>query len=298
MKKLLAICTFLAIAAAILPALPDYLQRSDELSFADKNNESVDLLLDMLPTAKTGQEQVEIYWRLSRDTFLDVDNRRFASASADLLLSLYRKAESYADQVIALDPNNPQAFFWKASSIGREGQAGGGHPSLSQADTMRKLLTRAVQLDPHLSGPWFVLGQLYEQVPGWPISFGNAEGAVSLGRKSLDVGQEEVSRGAQPIVPFDYSVQLARHLSKRNWSNEKRSHEQADEARKFNATNDLVEKSFSYEGIIQIPQISDRAEARELCQFVISQLEDVSSRTPGQERDLKSAQETLAALGE
>jgi hypothetical protein len=54
----------------------------------------------------------------------------------------------------------------------------------------------------------------------------------------------EVSRGEESRVPLDYFIQLARHLAKRNWSDKKRSQEQANEARRFNATSDPVEKSF------------------------------------------------------
>jgi len=82
MKKVLALGAFLTLSVALLQALPDYLQRSDELSFADKNTESVDLLMSTLPTAQSDQELAEIYWRLSRDTLIDTDSRRFAGASA------------------------------------------------------------------------------------------------------------------------------------------------------------------------------------------------------------------------
>jgi len=296
-KKLLAVGALLILTLPLLYAQPDYLQRSDDLSFAEKNMESYHLLVEMLPAAATGQERADICWRLSRDILLDTDNRHCEGASAALLVSLYKEGESWADHAIACDPNNPLGYYLKASNIARQGQARG-NPSLAQVDAMRTLLVKAVQLNPRVSGPWYVLGQLYEQVPGWPVSFGNAEGSVSLGRKALDAGAAELSAGLIHFVPPDYSIQLARHLARRNWSSEKRFREQEAAARKFNETTDPVERNFYYEGTVQIPPISDRAEARQLCQSVLMQLQRIPGRTPSQNTDFRNAQETLAALGE
>jgi hypothetical protein len=297
MKKLLAICSLLMVAQPILQGQSDYLERSDDLSFANKSLESLKLLMVMLPQATTDKQRAGIYWRLSRDTILDADNRRYAGASTPLLLPLYKKGESYADEVIVLDPSNALGFYLKACNIGRQEQVYRTYTSLSRAELMRRLLVKAAQLDPLLSGPWYVLGQLYEQVPGWPFSFGNVVWAVSLGRKALDASFSEVSRGVEREVPLDYSIQLARHLARRDWSSSKRTLEQGEEAQRFQATNDLVEKNLSYEGIVRIPPISDRAEGRQLCLSVISQLQDLSSPSLSQMNDLKNARATLSDLG-
>ncbi len=298
MKKLLAVGAFLTLALPLLQALPDYLARSDELSRADKNMESFNLLMGALPAAKTERERAEIYWRLSRDTFIDADNRRYAGATVESLLSLYQKSEAYADQAMALDPDNPKGVYLKACNIGRREQARGTYASLSRADLMRKLLVKVVRSDPQASGPWYVLAQLYEQAPSWPLSFGNVAWAVSLGRKALDAGKAELADGVAREVPLDYSIQLARQLVKRDWSCTKRTQEQADEARRYHETSDPVEKNYSYEGTVQIPPLSDRAEARQLCQFVISQLHDLPRLSLSQNADLRNAQMTLAALDE
>jgi len=298
MDKLLAVGAFLTLTLSVLQAQPDYLERSDDLSFADRNLESSALLMGMLPAARTDQERAEIYWRLSRDTILDADIRRYAGASTRSLLPLYKKGEYLADKAISFGPNNPMGYYLKACNIGRQEQACQTYASLSQAELMRNLLVKAVQADPQLSGPWYVLGQLYEQAPGWPLSFGNAAWAVSLGRRALDAGREDVSNGVEREVPLDYSIQLARHLAKRDWSSEKRAQEHANEAQKFNATSDPVERNLFYEGIVSIPPISDRAEGRQLCQFVISKLQSVSRLTLSQQNDLKNVRETLAGLGQ
>ena len=298
MKKLMVACAFLILAVSVLQALPDYLERADDLSSTGRNRESFNLLMEKLPAAGTDQERAQICWRLSRDSLLDADDCRYAAESTDPLDPLYTKAESYADQAIAFDPCSPMGYYLKACNIGRRVQARGNYASLPQADTMRKLLVRALRIDPGFSGPWYVLGQLYEQVPGWPLSFGEAAWAVSLGRKAIDAGTAALSNGTERDVSIDYWTQLARHLSKRDWSSARRAQEQENEARKFSAAVDPVERGYYYEGIVDIPPISDRDEARQLCRFAISRLRGVSCRTPSQNNDLENARETLAALGE
>src|SRR5208337_2156133 len=162
MNSVAAVFAFLALSLP-LPAQPDYLERSDDLNFASANAESSQLLMEMLPSAQTDQERAQIYWRLSRDTIMGTDIRRYTGETFDSLLPFYKKGESYADSAIARDPKNPMGYYLKACNIGRQVQA---HATLSLVESMRTLLMTAAALDPQLSGPWYVLGQLYEQVPG------------------------------------------------------------------------------------------------------------------------------------
>jgi len=300
-KRPLAFCAFLTFTLSMLHALSAYLEQADELTLDDRNAEGFSLLMAMLPDATTDQERAEIYWRLSMDTLLDTDNRCSAgTASSDSLRVLYKEGESYADQAISLDPDNPMGYYLKACKLGRWAQSSP-HPlltSLSKADSMRSLLVKAAQVDSQVAGPWAVLAQLYEKVPGWPFSFGNTTWAVSLGRKALTGTTTELADRAEREIPLDYSTELASHLARRSWSSEKRAQEQAGQARMYNSTSDPVEKYFYFEGIVEIPPMSDREEAVQLCRFVLSQLQEVSSLTQRQTADLKNARELLAALGE
>lgn len=301
MKRLLAFCAFLASTISVLHGLPAYLEQADELTLVDRNAESFTVLMAALPDATTGPERAEIYWRLSMDALLDAGNRSSAgTVSGDSLRALYKEGESYADQAISLDPDNPMGYYVKACNLGMWAQSSP-RPlltALSKADSMRSLLVKAAQVDPQVAGPWAVLAQLYEKVPGWPFSFGNAAWAVSLGRKALTGTTTELADRAEREVPLDYSTELASHLAKRGWSSEKRAQEQARQARMFNSTSDPVERYFYFEGTVEIPPVSDREEAVQLCKFVLSQLQGFSSLTQRQAADLKNAEETLAALSE
>ena len=297
MKRLSGFLVLFVISLSWAYADPGYLKRSDDLSYRDHNKESFDLLESALPSVSSDQERARIYWRLSRDTLNVADGEKAKGESSETLLALYKKWESYADQAIAADPSNPKGYFWKAGNMGRWGQTRGIMVSLSLADPIRKLVTRAAELNPNAGDPWFVLGQLYDQVPGFPFSFGNVIWAVSLGRKAIDARKAEVAQGVERDVPYDYYVQLARHLMKRNWSAAQRSNEQSGEAARYNSISDVVEKNDYYEGAAEIPSGSDRDEARQISRRVISQLEAKSDRTKKDDTDLKNARETLSQVG-
>lgn len=295
MKKMLVVAIFAVLVLPRLFAQSDYLKTSDTLSFEDKNQASMDLLLGKLPSVADPTQQAEIYWRLSRDTLHATDDLKSQGAPSDSLLQEYLKGESYADKAIELDPNNAKGYYWKASNIGRWGQTRGILASLFKADPMRQLLQQSARLDSSQGDPWFVLGQLYEQVPGFPISFGNAVYAVSLGRKAVDARKAEFAKGTVPDIPYDYYIQLARHLAKRNWSADKRAREHAAEAQSYKNTSDVIQKNDYYEGAIQISPISDKEEAIQIDQEVVSKMEAISNRSQSQQRDLKNAKDDLAA---
>jgi len=297
MKRLaltLSLCMFL-VPFLSAQTQPSFLATSDKLSFQDKNQDSIDLLNQHLPSVATANEQAEIYWRLSRDTLHKADDMRSQGAASDVVLAMYKQGEGYADRAIELDPSSAKGYYWKASNIGRWGQTRGILSSLFQADPMRKLLVQSATLDPSQGDAWFVLGQLYEQVPGFPLSFGNPVWAVSLGRKAVDARTAEWKQGTVPDVPEDYFIQLANHLAKRNWSAAKRLSEHPAEAQKYSLTTDVVEKNFYYEGSVSTPNLSDKQEAVALVQTVVDTLQAVADRTAAQNRDLKNAQDDLSS---
>ena len=121
--------------------------------------------------------------------------RRIRGAKKDDLLKNYEEGEKYANQAIENFPNNPLSYYWKASNIGRWGQVKGILDSLGKAEPMQKLLIQAIDLDSDHSDSYFVLGELYDELPGWPISFGNIDFAVSFARKSIALNDEQLGYG-------------------------------------------------------------------------------------------------------
>ena len=137
-----------------------------------------------------------------------------------------------------------------------------------------------------------MLGQLFEQVPGSPFSFGDKDWAVSLGRKAVDLRADQVKAGLEEELVYDYYTELAKHLWERNWSAAKRDKAQAGKAAQYAAKSDPMEKNCYYEGTLTLKNLSDREEAQELLAWTVGQLQAIPRRTQGEEDDLKEALET------
>ncbi len=275
-------------------AEPGYLAQADRLSYADKYQQSIDLLRAHLPELSGPKEQAAVYWRLARDTFDVANARETAAGSGKPYLSLYEQSDRYADRAIALDPRSAKAYYWKAACVGKIAQIQNLLRAFLSAGTVRDLLFTAGRLDPSDGEIWYVLAQLYSQIPGFPISFGNTAYAVSLGRKGLAARIAQVAERTEPNVPEDYYIQLARELVRRNWSEAERASRKAEEAAKYRATSNPVTRNFYYEGVVTIPKLSDRAEAVDLVKGVIARLENVRDRTETQRVDLAKARRDLA----
>ena len=160
---------------------------------------------------------------------------------------------------------------------------------------MRDLLHQALKIYPEHAASFYILGVLYEKLPGWPISFGSNEHSVSLARKSIDANLVEFEKGLINRIKYAYHIELARHLKERNWSTSKRSKEQSREAREYDKKQDVLEKNFYYEGVVEIKEMSDYEEALELLRLVIRELEKNHELKWSQVGELKDARTDLAA---
>jgi tetratricopeptide (TPR) repeat protein len=275
----------------------DALKQTDDLDWAGKYVDEKAMLLDWAAKTTDTASLAEINWRLARATLnaaeLDFLAQRL---TVDQVLKLYEEGEAYADKAIKLNPENPRGYFWKSANMGLWGQTKGILDSLFKAGPMNDNLRIALKYDPDFRDAFYVLGELYEKAPGWPLSFGNVEYSVSLGRKSIDLMENDLSAGKIPWRLEGFYTALASHLWARNWDTTRRANTQADWRRWFNEKTDIVEKHFFYEGTITIKNMSDRDEAREIIQKVIAELESVTNRTVGQEKDLNKAREVFATF--
>ena len=273
--------------AAPVPEQADALHDKGMYAEADK------LLADSLPAAQTGAERAELYWREAREALelgdvAEKQNKRQAD-----ILAFFTRGEGYADKAIAADPQNDQGYFWKSANIGRWGQVRGILDSLSKAGPMKDLLVKELSLNPERSDPYFVLGQLYRELPGWPLSFGNIDAAVSLGRKAVDLRQAQVQAGTEKELVFSFYNELAKTLHQRDWSAAKRLSEQKLKAAKLSAAGTPLEKGSLYEASIELRDMSDREEARALVQFSLSELGKITDLSAPQAKDYQKAKDLL-----
>ena len=254
---------------------------------------AVKLLLDSVPSAAGGKEQAELYWRAARETLeLGDVAEKDGKPTADVL-AVFVQGEGYADKAIAADPRNDLGYYWKSANIGRWGQVKGVLNALFKAADMKDLLLKELSLNPDRSDPYYVLGELYRELPGWPVSFGNVDAAVSLGRTAVDMRQAQVEQGVEKELVYNFSTELAKTLYKRNWSAATRAAEQKSKAARLAAASTPFDKAALYEGTVTLKEQSDRDEAKTLVQWVVSQLQNAPSLTASEKKDLQKAKDVL-----
>lgn len=270
------------------------LAQADGLHDAGKNAEAIALLEGALAAAGSGAKRAEIHWRLSRAWLNSGEQAETRGAGEAERLALFEKGEASAQKAIDENPKSPLGYYWKAANTGRWGQTKGILNALFRAKPMRDLLRQAVAIDPNHADSFYVLGQLYEAVPGPPVSFGDKDAAVSLGRWAVELRLRDVAAGREKALNYDAYTELAKHLWDRNWNAARRTREQARKRAEHAQKSDPVDKAFAYEALVKLADESDRDEARALVAWTIRELEARPGRTAGENDDLKEARDALA----
>jgi tetratricopeptide (TPR) repeat protein len=287
------ICLFTVTAAAA--QIDVIVEKADGLHDSEQHVEAEAFLLQSLNDVKLHRDKAHLYWRLSRAALNLGDRAEEQGAGKDELIAMFEKGQRYADEAIQHDQKNYLGYYWKSANIGRWGQTKGILDSLFKAGPMKDLLKRAVELEPDHSQSYYVLGQLYDQVPGFPISFGNVDYSVSLGRKAVFLMEAQHSMGIEKEIDYDFYTELAKHLYKRNWISDKRQREQKRKRSQYESAEHPLEKGFYYEGVVELESISDREEAKDLVEGVVTALESLKQRKKGQVGDLQEARELLTS---
>jgi tetratricopeptide (TPR) repeat protein len=295
MKRLTVAAVLFAFCLPLLRAdFAQVLERAEALNDAEEYQQCRSFLEASLGEASGGRQKAEIHWRLARDLLNLGDEAEDRGVKGSELLAFFEQGEAQAQLAIEADPTNHLGYYWKSANIGRWGQVKGILNSLAKARPMRDLLQQALQVEPEHADSYYVLGQLYEQVPGGIISFGNKDYAVSLGRKAVDLHAMQVQAGLEKKLNYDYYTELAKHLWERNFTAARRLKDQEKKLASYRAASDPMEKNLYYEGTVSLGNISDRQEARELIQWTIQQLQRLPGRSGSEEDDLQEATETLA----
>jgi tetratricopeptide (TPR) repeat protein len=296
MKRLGMISVMLLLIAALgMADFQEILDRLDQLHEAEQYEQTKSLIESSMAEAGSGAEKAELHWRLARAWLNLGDEAEDSGTEGEALLTFFERGEAEAEKAIQADANNHLGYYWKSANIGRWGQVKGILNSLFKAKPMRDLLQQAVAANPQHADSFYVLGQLFEQVPGFPVSFGDKDYAVSLGRKSIDLHEQQLRSGEEEEINYDFYTEMAKHLWERNYSAAKRAREQDKKQSKYRSISDPMEKNFYYEAAVSLKNMSDREEALELINWVIRELEGLSKRTDSQNDDLQEAKEVLAS---
>ncbi len=293
MRRLLIIAVTLLVPLCLFAMAPDTLAKIDELHDRGDYEEARKLALEAASSADS-TEKAELYWRAARETLELGDEAEDRKESKDAILKIFEKGQEYADMAIAANPQNNLAYYWKSSNVGRWGEVKGILNSLAKAKPMKELLEKDLSLDANHPDAYHVLGALYRLLPGSPISFGDSDAAVSLGRMAVDLRAKAVQAGKEKALNYSFYLYLAKSLWKRNLSTEKRAAGLAKKQAAWQSAKTPLGKGSAYEATIQLDAVSDREEARQIVNWIIAELSKITSRTAGQDGDLADAKETLA----
>lgn len=293
MRRILVLSLFILPAALALADTAQVILQADSLDLKGSYVEARKLLLDSVTGASSAKEQAELYWRAARETLNLGDAADDAKKPQGDILALFSEGEGYADKAIAADPQNDLGYYWKSANIGRWGQTKGILNSLFKAGPMKDLLVKELSLNSERTDPYYVLGQLYRELPGWPVSFGNIDAAVSLGRKAVDLRMTQFQAGKEKDLVYNFYNELAKTLWKRNWSAANRLAEQKNKTAKLASATTPLDKGSFYEASVTLKDVSDREEAKSLVQWVVSELQKVASRNADQNKDLQKAVDLL-----
>ncbi len=291
-RSIAAFLVFLPVALAFSD-VSGVTAQADALHDKGMYAEARTLLLGAVSGAADGKEQAELYWRAARETLELGDIAEKDKKPQAEILAVFTEGEGYADKAIAADPQNDLGYYWKSSNIGRWGQVKGILNSLFKAGPMRDLLVKELSINADRTDAYYVLGQLYRELPGWPASFGNIDAAVSLGRKAVDLRQAQFSAGSEKELVYNFVTELAKTLWKRNWSSDRRRAEQSAKASKLAAAATPLDKASLYEGSVALQDTSDREEARALVQWTITELVKLPALNAPQAKDLEKARTVL-----
>lgn len=254
-----------ALFAAFNPEYSDYLFYTLEDYEADEK-----YLAQALSSAESNSEKSSILWRQSRNVLTQGDG--LDENDKEGRFAKYEEAEALAIKSIELEPN-ADAYHWKSSAVGRWGQTKGPLNSLSKAPAMLEDVKMVVDTFGYdYTDAWYVLGLLYNQLPGWPISFGDTNAAISYMRKSLDT--RIIGRG----LFLTLYQELSNQLYDRNWDAKKRAKEFDKMKKSYDKESIPSEKMKYYEGsegsskvpfysTVPLSKMSDRQEAVMLLRY-------------------------------
>ncbi|TFG64964.1 MAG: hypothetical protein E4H36_01445 [Spirochaetales bacterium] len=289
----LPVFLLLVFTAAGVHASPDILARAESYFTSGEHEAGLRFLEYQLPELTDTREKTDALILLAQFSLNWSQQLEKKGARKEELLQLLMRGRTWADDAISLDPYNEKAYFWRASTLGRWGQVKGLFEALSRTREMREDLIRSVEINPSYTPSWYVLSMLYEQLPGGIISFGDPDISVSLGRKAAASQDSKAAGKEERRIGWDYYIQLARSLMKRNWDPKRRIREKGEKAAAYENAVGVFEKGSLYEGICEIESISDRKEAESILRWVVASIENRPQMKLLYEEDYAKAEELL-----
>jgi tetratricopeptide (TPR) repeat protein len=272
-----------------LSAESDILKQADALYDSGNYAEGIELLNHAVPSVADDCELAAMYWRITK--FLLAEPVRLRGMGKKVENdAVFEEGKYFADKAVELYPS-ADAYYWRASNYGLWAEQHYNLHSLSMIGKMKEDLLKALELDPYYADAWFVLGKLHLMLPGWPISFGNVQTAVSLARRAVYLKEGD-------LFDIAYYTSLAEILWKRNWDAEKRNRELTRMVSKYERADCEFDRQSYFEGALGLEyspvytrktlrEMADREEAEIITGWLIDRYEAISKPGAKERMDYK-----------
>lgn len=291
-KSIVPVIISMTLVATPAFAVDDLLEAADEAHGEERYEHAMELLDEADTEASVDEQRAEIAWRRARTTLSMVDRDLAADTISDSeAVERLEQGEQYGEDAVDYYDRLAEGWFWQAANKGRRGQVRGVLNSLFMASDVRDLAMEAIELDEDLTESYFLLGVMYRELPGGFVSFGDDEKAVSLARLAVDRHEQDRERNEVDDVFYNYYIELAHNLYERNWGESQRNRRQSGLRDEYERASENIERAFAYEGTVSLADGSDRDEAMDIIDWVISEIQGRDSPTQGQLDDLAEAEE-------
>ncbi len=216
--RTLIVGLILALGFGNLAALDaDFLSDLERLHETDGHQEILERIDSELERVTDPTERAELLWRMTRAELTLADFGRWRGELSDReVIALLEEAASHSDRAISLAADLADPYFWKGATVGLRGQIRGVLNSLFMASDVRDYAERTLERNSDHAEAHYLLGQLYRELPGWPISFGDRERAVDYGRRAIGLHEDDYAEGRVTARYYDFYTQLAASLWRRN----------------------------------------------------------------------------------
>jgi tetratricopeptide (TPR) repeat protein len=137
---------------------------------------------------------------------LEFDSAKYEAANDDARLKALETVRQHAAALEIKYPKRPEPLVWHAWVLNEQAEMARNFGALGLLKQARKKLEAAIAMEPEACGAdaYALLGGLYAQLPGFPISFGNE----TTGRRHLLKALAMNPAGGLPNLAY------ARYLSK------------------------------------------------------------------------------------
>lgn len=268
-------CILAAVVASGMSGL-DY-SAIDALIAGKEYDRARELLLEREKSA-AGSEQVSVYLRLGRIVMEEAGAYYSQTREKKETLALYDRGLEWIEKGFAAPgfEKSDEAhilYFYRAFMKGVRASVTRSFTFLTQISGLLDDAAAALEIKPDYVDPVLFAAGLYSFLPGFPLSIGSKPKAVSLLRKSLDIGFGEGEDAY--IERAETEWWLAQTLYDRDWSVSKRAKEKEDQLEDYSKAKERLESYLYFEGTIPPASMSDRDEARLIAGMLTDELSGV-----------------------